>query len=69
MKKMFIAFLSIVLIAGLSLISCQKEEPVTKEKAASETGGYGEKAEEVVKKAKEAVPGYGEEEAKESAKE
>ncbi len=60
MKKMFIVFLGIVLIAGLSLISCQKKEPVTKEKAATETTGYGEKAEEVVEKAKEAVAGYGE---------
>jgi len=60
MKKMFIVFLSIGLIAGLSLISCQQKEPVTKEKAATETTGYGEKAGEVVEKAKVAVASYGE---------
>jgi hypothetical protein len=60
MKKMFIVFLGILLIVGLSLISCQQKEKVTKEKADTETTGYGEKAGETVEKAKEAVAGYGE---------
>ena len=59
MKKMFLVFLGIVLISGLSLISCQKKEPVSKEKAATETTGYGEKAGEVIEKTKVAVVGYG----------
>jgi len=60
MKKIFIVFFSIALIAGLSLISCERKEPVTKEKAVAETTGYGEKAGEVLEKAQETVSGYGE---------
>ena len=61
MKRTFVLLLSILLIAGLSMISCQKKEPSTSEKAATETTGYGEQAVEAVEEAVDTAAGYGEE--------
>ena len=59
-KNMFIVFLGLILMVGLSMVSCQKKETATKEKAATETTDYGEQAGEVVEKAKDTAAGYGE---------
>lgn len=75
MKKICMVFLGMVLVAGLSLVSCQKKEPATEKETGMKTTGYGEQAEEVVEKAKEVVTEYSEkageavEEAKETAAE
>ena len=54
MKRTFVLLLSIVLIAGLSMISCQKKDSGS-EKGAAETSSYGEKAGDVVEKAADAT--------------
>ncbi len=77
MKKVFLILLGIILISGLSFVSCQKKETSQKkageavEKAKEAVSGYGETAGGTVEKAKEEVSGYGktEGEAVEKAKE
>ena len=61
MKKMLLVLLSITfLVSVLFMGSCQKKETAQTEETVTETAGYGEKAEEAVKEAGEAVGGYGE---------
>ena len=61
MKKMLLVFLCITfLVSVLFMVSCQKKETAQTEETVTETAGYGEKAEETVKEAGEAVAGYGE---------
>jgi ABC-type transporter Mla subunit MlaD len=59
MKIVSIVLLSMVFIAGLFLVSCQKEEPAQQKEGAVQSGGYGEKAGEIVEQAKDTVAGYG----------
>ena len=54
MKRTFVFLLSILLVAGLSMISCQKKD------ADIETTGYGEKAGELIEQAKDTAIEYGE---------
>jgi ABC-type transporter Mla subunit MlaD len=70
MKIVSIVLLSMVFIAGLFLVSCQKEEPAQQKEGAVQSGGYGEKAGEIVEQAKDTVAGYGQQagEAVEQAK-
>jgi len=47
MKKMLLVLLSITfLVSVLFMVSCQKKETTQTEETVTETGGYGEKAEE-----------------------
>lgn len=71
MKRICMMFIGMLLISGLSMVSCQKKEPVTEKETGTKTSGYGEQAEEVVEKAKEVVTEYSEKagEAVEEAKE
>ena len=47
MKKMLLVLLSITfLVSVLFMVSCQKKETAQTEQTVTETGGYGEKAEE-----------------------
>jgi hypothetical protein len=54
MKKMLMVFLSVMLVSGLFIVSCKKQEAPQTEETVTETEGYGEKA-------KEATPEEGEE--------
>jgi len=61
MKRTFVLLLSILLIAGLSMISCQKKDADTEtagelmEQAKDTATGYGEKAGEAVEEAADTV--------------
>ncbi|MCK5427604.1 MAG: hypothetical protein KAJ34_07890 [Thermodesulfovibrionia bacterium] len=63
MKRILFMVLCFMVISGLFLVSCKKQEtPKTEETVTeTETEGYGEKAKEAEKE-KEAVSGYGEKE-------
>ena len=75
MRKMFIVLIGLMIVSGLLMLACQKQEPETKavhDEQPAKAGGYGgaevqaieEKAKEAAgaygEKAKEVVSGYGE---------
>jgi hypothetical protein len=56
MKRILLMVLCFMVISGLFLVSCKKQETPKTEETVTETEGYGEKE-------KEEVSGYGEKEA------